>query len=79
MHQKFKKISCNTDKHFREDTNQSIENFDVQIPVQLEKVPCDKNQSRKRRKQFEGYCQKPLCTLALYGFNAITVLEANLK
>ena len=57
MHQKFKKISCNTDKHFREDTNQSIENFDVQITVQLEKVPCDKNQSRKRRKQFEGYCK----------------------
>ena len=33
---KTKKISCNIDKHFIEETNQSVEGFDVQIIVQLD-------------------------------------------
>ena len=38
-----------------EETNHSIEDFDVQIIVQLENVPRDKEQTRKRRKLFKGY------------------------
>ena len=41
------KISCNTDKHFIEETNHLIEEFDFQIIVQLENVPRDKDQTRK--------------------------------
>ena len=76
---KNKKISCNIDKHFIEETNHSIEDFDVQIIVQLENVPRDKDQARKRRKQFEGYWQITLFTLAPYGLNSINELDANLK
>ena len=53
---------CNIDKHFIEETNHSIEEFDVQIIIQLENVPRDKYQARKH---FEGYwhglnqCSKP--------------------
>ena len=50
-----KKMSCNIDKHFTEETNHSIEDFDVQIIVQLENVPRDKGQARKLRKRFKGY------------------------
>ena len=39
-----KKISCNKDH--------SIEDFDVQIIVQLEDIPRDKDHARKRRNQF---------------------------
>ena len=76
---KNKKVSCNIDKHFIEEDNHSLEDFDVQIIVQLENVPCNKDQARKRRKQFEGYWQITLCTLAPYGLNSINELEANLK
>ena len=76
---KNKKISCNTDKHFIEETNHSTENFDVQIIVQLENVPRDKDQARNPRKQFEEYWQITLCTLAPYGLNSFNELEANLK
>ena len=76
---KVKKISCNIDKHFSEETNHSIEDFDVQIIVQLENIPRDKYQARKRKKQFERYWQITLCTLAPYGLNSINKLEANLK
>ena len=41
-------------KHFTEETNQSIEDFDVQIIVQLENISRDKDQARKRRKQFQS-------------------------
>ena len=45
---KNKKISCNIDKQFiDEETKHSIEDFDVQIIVQLENVPHDKYQARK--------------------------------
>ena len=64
------------DKHFIAETNHSIEDFDVQIIVQLENVPHDKYQARK---QFEGYWQITLCTLVPYGLNSINELEANLK
>ena len=47
--------------------------------VQLENVPCNKDQARKCRKQFEGYWQITLCTLAPYGLNSINELEADLK
>ena len=74
------KISCNIDKHFIEETNHSIEDFDVQIVVQLENVPRDKKHKvTKRRKQFEGYWQVTLYTLAPYRLNSIHELEANLK
>ena len=76
---KNKRISCNIDKHFIEALDHKIEDFDVQIIVQLENVPRDKDQARKRRKQFEGYWQIKLCTLAPYGLNSINELEANLK
>ena len=76
---KNKKISCNIGKHFIEEKNDSIEDFDVQIIVQLENVSRDKDQTRKRRRQFEGYWQITLCTLAPYGLNSINKLEANLK
>ena len=76
---KNKRISCNIDKHFIEASDHIIEDFDVQIIVQLENVPRDKDQARKRRKQFEGYWQIKLCTLAPYGLNSINELEANLK
>ena len=76
---KNKKLSCNIDKHFIEEKKHSIEDFDVQIIFQLEKVPRDTDQTRKRRKQFEGYWQISLCTLAPYGINSIIELEANLK
>ena len=76
---KNKKISCNIDKHFIEETNYSIEDFDVHIIVQLENFPRDKDQARKRRKQFEGYWQITLCTLASCGLDSINELEANLK
>ena len=52
---KNKKLSCNIDKHFIEEDNHSLEDFDVQIIVQLENVPCNKDQATKHRKQFEGY------------------------
>ena len=67
------------DKHFIEETNHSTEDFDIQIIAQLENVPRDKSQARKRRKQFEGYWQITLYTLAPYGLNSINELEANLK
>ena len=73
---KNKKISCNIDKHFIEETNHSIEDFDVQIIVQLENVPRNKNQARK---QFEGYWQITLCTLTPFGLNSISELEVYLK
>ena len=76
---KNKKISCNIDKHLIEETNHSIEDFDVQIIAQLDNVPCDKDSARKRRKQFEGYWQTTLCRLAPYRLNSINQLEANLK
>ena len=76
---KNKKISCNIDKHFIEETNHSTEDFDVQITVQLENVPRGKDQARKCRKQFKGYWQITLSTLAPYGLNSINELEANLK
>ena len=76
---KNKQISCNIDKHFIEEENNSLEDFDVQIIVLLEKVPRNKDQARKRRKQFEGYWQIALCTLTPYGLNSINELEANLK
>ena len=63
---KIKKISSNIDKNFIEETNHLREDFDVQIIVQLENVPCDKDQARKRRKQFERYSQINLRTLAPY-------------
>ena len=66
---KIKKISSNIDKNFIEETNHLIEEFDAQIIVQLENVPCDKDQARKRRKQFERYSQINLRTLAPYGLN----------
>ena len=44
---KNKKISCNVNKHFIEETNHSVKNFDVQIIVQSEKVQV-KDQARKR-------------------------------
>ena len=44
---KNKKISCNVNKHFTEETNHSVKNFDVQIIVQSEKVQV-KDQARKR-------------------------------
>ena len=78
MHQK-EKTSSNTDKHFIEETNHSIKDFDVQIIIQLENVPRDKDQPRKRRKKFEGYWQITLCTLAPYELNSINELEVNLK
>ena len=74
-----KKISCNIDKHFTEEENHPLDDFDVQIIVQLENVPNSKDQARKRRKQFEGYWQITLCTLAPYGLNSINEPEANLK
>ena len=62
---------CNIDKHFIEKVNHSIEDFYIQIIVQLENVPRDKHQARKRRKQFEGYWQIILCTLDPHGLNSI--------
>ena len=47
---KIKKITCNIDKHFTEETNHSIEDFDVQIIVQLDNVPRDKDQAIKTQK-----------------------------
>ena len=47
---KNKKISCNIDKQFIEETNHSIEDFDVQIIVQLENILRDKDQARQCRK-----------------------------
>ena len=76
---KNKKISCNIDEHFIEETNHSNEDFDVQIIVQLENIPRDKYQARKCRKQFEWYWQITLSTLVPYGLNSINELEANLK
>ena len=67
------------DKHFIEETNHLIEDFDVQIIVQLENVPCDKGQARKCRKQFEGYQQTILCTLAPCELDSINEFEADLK
>ena len=52
---KAKKVSCNIDKHFIKETNHSMEDFDVQIIAQLENVPPDKDEARKRRKKLEGY------------------------
>ena len=72
-------MSCNIDKNFIEETNHLKEEFDVQIIVQLENVPRDTDQTRKRRKQFEGYCQIKLSTLASYGLNPINKSRANLK
>ena len=74
-----KKRSCNIDKHFIEEENHSLDDFDVQIIVQLENVSNNKDQARKRRKQFEGYWQITLCMLGPYGLNSINELEANLK
>ena len=62
-----------------EETNHLIEDFDVQISVELENVSSDKDQARKHRKQLEGYWQITLCTLAPYRLNSINELEANLK
>ena len=76
---KNKKIYCNTDKHFIEETKHSTEDFDVQIIFQLESIPRDKDQDRKHRKQFEGYWQIILCMLAWYGLSSINELGANLK
>ena len=45
-----KKTSCNIDKHFTEETNHSIEDLDVQIIVQLENIPRDKDQAIKMQK-----------------------------
>ena len=47
---KIKKISFNIDKHFTKETNNSIEDFDVQIIVQLDNVPRDKDQAIKTQK-----------------------------
>ena len=47
-----KKISCNKDRHLTDETNHSIEDFDVQIIVRLEDIPRDKDHARKRRNQF---------------------------
>ena len=74
-----KEISCNIDKHFIEEPNHSVEDFPVQAIVQLENVPRDKDQTKKRRNQFEGFLQITLCTLAPYGLNLINELEANYK
>ena len=56
-------MSCDIEKHFTEETNHSIEGFDIQLIVQLENVK-KKDQARKHRKQFEGYWPITLCTLA---------------
>ena len=74
-----KKRSCNVEKHFIEEENHSLHDFVVQIIVQLENVPNNKDQARRRRKQFEGYWQITLWTLAPYGLNSINKLEENLK
>ena len=74
-----KKRSCNIDKYSIEEESHSLDDFDVQTIVQLENVSNNKDQARKRRKQFEGYWQITLCTLASYGLNSINELEANLK
>ena len=74
-----KKRSCNIDKHSIEEENHSLDDFDVQIIVQLENVSNNKDQAKKRRKQFEGYSQITLCTLAPYGLNSINELEAILN
>ena len=47
---KIKKITCNIDKHFIEERNHSTEDFDVQIIVQLDNVPRDKDQATKTQK-----------------------------
>ena len=47
---KIKKISFNIDKHFTKETNNSIEDLDVQIIVQLDNVPRDKDQAIKTQK-----------------------------
>ena len=54
-----KKPPCNIDKYFIEELHHSLENFDVQIVLQLENV---KDQARKRREQLECYRQIVLCT-----------------
>ena len=47
--------------------------------VHFEDVPCDKDQARKRRKQFDWYKQIPLRILAPYQLNSINELGLNLK
>ena len=49
---KSKHTACNMEKHFTEELNHSEEDFDVQIFVQLESVPCQKYQTRKPPKKF---------------------------
>ena len=51
---KNKKISCNIDKHFIEETNHSIENFDVQIIVQLGNVHVIKIQAENAENSLKG-------------------------
>ena len=72
-------ISCNIDRHFVDNVDHSIADFDIQIICQLENPPRNKNSRRIRRKQFEGYWQINLCTLEPYGMNSINELEVNLK
>ena len=76
---KNKKISCNIDKHFVENLDHSLNDFDSQIICQIENVPRNQKQLTTRLKQFEGYWQIQLCTLLPYGMNSINELEANLK
>lgn len=66
------------EKHFIEELNHSEEDFDIQIIVQLESVPCQKYQTRKPQKKFYSYWQIALCTLVPYGINVGGELEANL-
>ena len=76
---KNKKISCNIDKHFVENLDHSLNDFDSQIICQIENVPRNQKQLTTRLKQFEGYWQIQLSTLLPYGMNSINELEANLK
>ena len=73
------KTSCNIDKNLIEETNHSTEDFDVQIVVQLENVPCYQDQARKRRKESEGNLEVALGTLVPHGLNSTNELEADLK
>ena len=73
---KNKKMFCNIAKHFIEKTSNSIEDFDVQIIVPLEKVPHDYDHARKRRKHFKCYWKITLFALNPYGLNPINESEA---
>ena len=72
-----KRGKCCIEHHFISQPNHSFSDFKFQIIVKLEKPAPNRKEAFKRLRQFEGYWQTELCTIAPNGMNSIDEFHRN--